>query len=164
MAVEFSKEAGVGFITLANPPANSYDMAFVEELGAAVDESAGDGDVKVVVMRSGLDRFFSAGADIKAFMANTPDANMDMVRRAHVVLGSIAAVPKIFIAQIGGHALGGGLEMALACDLRFGAEGEYRLGLPESTLGLLPGNGGTQRLRGSSARAGRSISWSPAAP
>ncbi len=146
MAVEFSKDAGVGFITLANPPANSYDMAFVEELGAAVGECSSDDDVKVVVLRSGLERFFSAGADIKAFMANTPDANMDMVRRAHEVLGSIAAIPKVFIAQIAGHALGGGLEMALACDLRFGAEGEHRLGLPESTLGLLPGNGGTQRL------------------
>jgi enoyl-CoA hydratase/carnithine racemase len=146
MAVEFSKDAGVGFVTLNNPPANSYDMAYVEELGAAVDECAGDGDVKAVVLRSALERFFSAGADIKAFMANTPDANMDMVRRAHEVLGSIAAIPKVFIAQIGGHALGGGLEMALACDLRFGADAEYRLGLPESTLGLLPGNGGTQRL------------------
>jgi enoyl-CoA hydratase/carnithine racemase len=146
MAVDFSKDAGVGFITLNNPPANSYDMAYVEELGAAVDECAGDAEVKAVVLRSALDRFFSAGADIKAFMANTPDANMDMVRRAHEVLGSIARIPKIFIAEIGGHALGGGLEIALACDLRFGADGEYRMGLPESTLGLLPGNGGTQRL------------------
>ena len=146
MAVELSKDSGVGFLTLARPPANSYDMAFVEELGAGVDECASDDDVRVVVMRSGLERFFSAGADIKAFMANTPDANMEMVRRAHGVLGSIASIPKIFIAQIAGHALGGGLEMALACDLRFGAEGEYRLGLPESGLGLLPGNGGTQRL------------------
>jgi enoyl-CoA hydratase/carnithine racemase len=146
MAVELSKDGGVGFVTLAHPPANSYDMAFVEELDAAVAECAADDGVKAVVLRSGLDRFFSAGADIKAFMANTPDANMDMVRRAHQVLGGVAAIPKIFIAQIGGHALGGGLEMALACDLRFGADGEYRLGLPESTLGLLPGNGGTQRL------------------
>jgi enoyl-CoA hydratase/carnithine racemase len=146
VAVDFSKDAGVGFITLVNPPANSYDMAYVEELGAAVTASADDDAVKVVVLRSGLERFFSAGADIKAFMANSPDANMDMVRRAHEVLGSIAAIPKVFIAQIAGHALGGGLEMALACDLRFGAEGEHRLGLPESTLGLLPGNGGTQRL------------------
>jgi enoyl-CoA hydratase/carnithine racemase len=146
MSVELSKDSRVGFVTLARPPANSYDMAFVEELGAAVDESASDDDVKVVVMRSGLERFFSAGADIKAFMANTPDANMEMVRRAHAVLGSIASIPKVFIAQIAGHALGGGLEMALACDLRFGAEGEHRLGLPESGLGLLPGNGGTQRL------------------
>jgi enoyl-CoA hydratase/carnithine racemase len=146
MAVELSKDSGVGFVTLARPPANSYDLAFVEELAAAVEQCAVDEDVKVVVLRSGIERFFSAGADIKAFMAGTPETNMAMVRRAHDVLGSIARIPKVFVAQIAGHALGGGLEIALACDLRFGAEGEHRLGLPEVTLGLLPGNGGTQRL------------------
>jgi enoyl-CoA hydratase/carnithine racemase len=71
---------------------------------------------------------------------------MAMCRLAHNTLGRIAAIPKVFIAQIRGHALGGGLEIALACDLRFAAEGEYYLGVPEVTLGLLPGNGGTQRL------------------
>jgi enoyl-CoA hydratase/carnithine racemase len=71
---------------------------------------------------------------------------MTLIRLAHDRLGVIARIPKIFIAQIGGIALGGGLEIALACDLRFGAEGSYVLGLPEVTLGLLPGNGGTQRL------------------
>jgi enoyl-CoA hydratase/carnithine racemase len=147
MAVDVSKEAGgVGFITLDRPPANSYDLAFVEELGAAVDECARDAGVRVVAVRSASERFFSAGADIKAFTANTPDGNMEMVRTAHAVLGSIAAIPKLFVAQIAGHALGGGLEIALACDLRFGAQGEYKLGVPEATLGLLPGNGGTQRL------------------
>ena len=69
-----------------------------------------------------------------------------MIRLAHENLARIAEIPKVFIAQVGATALGGGLEMALACDLRFGAEGEYYLGLPEATLGLLPGNGGTQRL------------------
>jgi enoyl-CoA hydratase/carnithine racemase len=147
MAVSFSKEAGgVGFVTLDRPPANSYDMAFVEELGAAVAECAQDADVKIAVVRSASERFFSAGADIKAFTALTPDGNMEMVRRAHATLRSIATIPKLFVAQIAGHALGGGLEIALACDLRFGAEGDYKLGLPEVTLGLLPGNGGTQRL------------------
>jgi enoyl-CoA hydratase/carnithine racemase len=146
MAVEFSKDAGVGFVTLNNPPANSYDMAYVEELGAAVDECAGDGDVKAVVLRSGIDRFFSAGADIKAFMANDTAANMAMIERGHEVLAGIARIPKIFIAQVEGHALGGGLEISLACDLRFGARGSYKLGVPEVGLGLLPGNGGTQRL------------------
>lgn len=147
MAVDVSKDAGgVGFITLDRPPANSYDLAFVEELGAAVDECTLDADVRAVVLRSALPRFFSAGADIKAFSASTPDGNMEMVRLSHAVLGSIATVPKLFVAQIAGHTLGGGLEIALACDLRFGAVGEYKLGVPEATLGLLPGNGGTQRL------------------
>jgi enoyl-CoA hydratase/carnithine racemase len=146
MAVEYSREGNVGYITLNNPPANSYEYSFMEELGERVDAAADDAGARVVIFRSALDRFFSAGADIKAFNANTAEKNMDMIRLAHENLGRIAETPKIFIAQIGATALGGGLEMALACDLRFGAEGEYYLGLPEATLGLLPGNGGTQRL------------------
>ena len=71
---------------------------------------------------------------------------MKMINRGHEALAAIARVPKVFIAQIEGHALGGGLEITLACDLRFGARGSYKLGVPEVTLGLLPGNGGTQRL------------------
>jgi enoyl-CoA hydratase/carnithine racemase len=146
MAVEYSREGNVGYITLNNPPANSYEYSFMEELGECVDAAADDAGARAVIFRSALDRFFSAGADIKAFNANTAEKNMDMIRLAHENLGRIAETPKIFIAQIGATALGGGLEMALACDLRFGAEGEYYLGLPEATLGLLPGNGGTQRL------------------
>jgi enoyl-CoA hydratase/carnithine racemase len=146
MAVEYSRGGSVGYITLNNPPANSYDYSFMKELGESVDAAAGDEGARAVIFRSALDRFFSAGADIKAFNANTTEKNMDMIRTAHENLGRIAETPKIFIAQIGATALGGGLEMALACDLRFGAEAEYYLGLPEATLGLLPGNGGTQRL------------------
>jgi enoyl-CoA hydratase/carnithine racemase len=71
---------------------------------------------------------------------------MEMIETSHRTLSSIARIPKIFVAEINGHALGGGLEIPLACDLRFAAEGDYRLGTPEATLGLLPGNGGTQRL------------------
>ena len=68
------------------------------------------------------------------------------VLHAQEILLKIERTPKVFVAAINGHALGGGLEIALACDFRFAAEGEYRIGLPEVTLGLLPGNGGTQRL------------------
>ena len=146
MAVEYSREGNVGYITLNNPPANSYDYFFMEELGESVRSAAGDDGARAVIFRSAIDRFFSAGADIKAFNENPPEKNMEMIGLAHQNLGRIAETPKIFIAQIGATALGGGLEMALACDLRFGAEGEYYLGLPEATLGLLPGNGGTQRL------------------
>jgi enoyl-CoA hydratase/carnithine racemase len=100
----------------------------------------------VVVVESASEKFFSAGADIKAFLANDPDTNMEMIRAAHASLSWMATSPKLFTAWISGHALGGGLEIALACDLRYGAEDGYRLGTPEVTLGLLPGNGGTQRL------------------
>jgi enoyl-CoA hydratase/carnithine racemase len=144
--IEISSEGPIGYLTLNNPPANSYDIGFMHELGERIQALANDNRVRVVIVRSALDRFFSAGADIKAFSASTPEQNMEMVRVAHANLGLIARTPKLFIAQIHGNALGGGLEMALACDLRFGAEGQYFLGLPEATLGLLPGNGGTQRL------------------
>src|SRR3954463_4920436 len=146
MAVTFSAEGAVGYVTLDKPPANSYDKAFMDEFGAAVDAAAADDAVKAVIVRSASRRFFCAGADIKAFLANDTAANMAMIERGHEVLASIARVPKVFIAQIEGHALGGGLEIALACDLRFASRGSYKLGVPEVTLGLLPGNGGTQRL------------------
>jgi enoyl-CoA hydratase/carnithine racemase len=146
MAVTFEGGAAVGTITLDKPPANSYDFDFMEEMGAAVDAAAADDAVKVVIVRSASKRFFCAGADIKAFLANDTAGNMKMISRGHEALAAIARVPKVFIAQIEGHALGGGLEITLACDLRFGSRGTYKLGVPEVTLGLLPGNGGTQRL------------------
>ncbi|BBL79233.1 enoyl-CoA hydratase [Rubrobacter xylanophilus] len=146
MAVSYDREGVVGYITLDRPPANSYDYEFMRELGEAVRAAEEDAGAGAVVLRSANERFFSAGADVKAFAASTTEENMRMIREAHRNLARIAEVPKVFIAQISGTALGGGLEIALACDLRFGAEGEYYLGLPEVTLGLLPGNGGTQRL------------------
>ena len=144
--VTVEKSGPIGYMVLNRPPANSYNLEFMEDLNAAIEEVRRDDEIKVVITRSALDRFFSAGADIKAFASGTPESNARMVAYAHEVLFKIQRTPKIFIAAIAGHALGGGLEIALAHDLRFGAEGEYKLGLPEVTLGLLPGNGGTQRL------------------
>jgi enoyl-CoA hydratase/carnithine racemase len=155
LAVEFSSDGGVGIITLDNPPTNSYDLDDINELRVAVERAANDGGVKAVVVRSATEGFFSAGANVKRFQENSVEANMEMVELAHRTLDSIISVPKIFIAEIAGHALGGGLEIALACDLRFGADGDYRIGTPEVTLGVLPGNGGTQRLP-------RLIGWSRA--
>jgi enoyl-CoA hydratase/carnithine racemase len=133
-------------ITLDNPPANSYDIDYMRELGQAVQDAGADDAVRVVVVRSASEKFFCAGADIKKFLANDLNANMDMIRLAHEALASIARSPKLFVACVAGHALGGGLEIALACDVRYAIDGRYRLGTPEVTLGLLPGNGGTQRL------------------
>jgi enoyl-CoA hydratase/carnithine racemase len=142
MAVSYES----GTITLDNPPANSYDIEFMHELAAAIEAAGADADARVIVVRSASEKFFSAGADIKRFLANEVDANMDMIRVAHAALASVARSPKLFVACIAGHALGGGLEIALACDVRYALDGRYRLGTPEVTLGLLPGNGGTQRL------------------
>jgi enoyl-CoA hydratase/carnithine racemase len=146
MPVTSDADGAVGVITLDNPPANSYDIEFMRELADAIAAVEHAADVRVVVLRSASEKFFSAGADVKRFLANDLDANMAMIRLAHEALASIARSEKLFVAWIAGHALGGGLEIALACDLRYAAEGSYRLGTPEVTLGLLPGNGGTQRL------------------
>src|SRR5438067_7237072 len=138
---------GVALIHLNRPPANSYDRAFLDDLNAAVDEVRWDGDLHAAVLVSDLaPRFFSAGADITNFQKSTQEQRVMTVLHAQEILLKIERTPKIFVAAISGHALGGGLEVTLACDFRFAAEGEFRFGLPEVTLGLLPGNGGTQRL------------------
>jgi enoyl-CoA hydratase/3-hydroxyacyl-CoA dehydrogenase len=137
---------GVALVHLNRPPANSYDRGFIDNLNAAVDEIRFDESIKAAVLVSDLPKFFSAGADINMFRSVTSQVRAMTILHMHEVLLKIERTPKVFIAAIGGHCLGGGLEIALAQDFRFAAEGEYRLGVPEVTLGLLPGNGGTQRL------------------
>jgi enoyl-CoA hydratase/carnithine racemase len=144
--VSYAGAGALGTVTLDNPPANSYAIEFVEELGQAIRAAGDDPQTRIIMVRSASEKFFSAGADIKRFLANDVEANMDMIRLAHESLAAIAQSPKLFVAAIAGHALGGGLEMALACDVRYAVQGRYRVGTPEVTLGLLPGNGGTQRL------------------
>jgi enoyl-CoA hydratase/carnithine racemase len=145
MPVGFQSEAGVGFITLDNPPANSYDLQVMSEFSTAVDEAVASA-VAVVVVRSASEKFFCGGADVKKFLDGDVDANMEMIRVSQAAFRKMSAVPTVFIAHINGHAMGGGLELTLACDIRYASEGTYKMGTPEVTLGLLPGNGGTQRL------------------
>jgi enoyl-CoA hydratase/carnithine racemase len=145
MGVTYHDDGPLGFITLDKPPANSYDLEFMSEFSSAVDEAV-TGASRVVIVQSASEKFFSAGADIKKFLEGDVSANMEMIKVSQAAFRRMAAARQVFIASIAGHALGGGLEIALACDIRLGAAGLYKMGLPEVTLGLLPGNGGTQRL------------------
>ncbi len=135
----------VATVILDNPPANSYDLEVMRAFAADVDEAIAS-DARVVLVRSASEKFFSAGADVKKFLDGDVEANMEMIRTSQAAFGRMAAADQVFIAHVAGHALGGGLEIALACDIRLAAPGGYKLGTPEVTLGLLPGNGGTQRL------------------
>ncbi len=145
MPVTYAQQGGVGTITLDNPPANSYDLMVMSEFSAAVDEATA-GDASAIIVQSASEKFFCGGADIKKFLEGDVEANMEMIRVSQAAFRRMAAAPQVFIAHINGHAMGGGLELTLACDLRYANHGSYRMGTPEVTLGLLPGNGGTQRL------------------
>ena len=146
MAVRFEKQESIGHVVLDRPPANSYDKSFMDELDAAIEEARRDEAVKAIVLRSANEKFFSAGADVSVFAKSGLDEQNAFVVCANEAMGKLESTPKVVVAAINGHCLGGGLEMALCCDFRVAAEGSYRIGLPEVTLGLLPGTGGTQRL------------------
>ncbi len=146
MSVRLEKEGGVGIIVLDNPPANLYDHAILREFASAIDDARMDGDIRNVVVTSAAEKFFSGGADVRVFAAGTARSRFMLALLAHEAFRKMENSPLIFIAAIAGHCLGGGLELALACDLRFAAEGSYQIGLPEVNLGLFPGSGGTQRL------------------
>src|SRR5438093_5995668 len=146
MAVRLEKQDSVGHIVLDRPPANTYDKSFLDELDAAIEETRRDDAVKAILVRSANEKFFSAGADISVFAKGGLDEQNAFVVCANDAMGKFESTPKVVVAAINGHCLGGGLEIALCCDFRIAAEGSYRIGLPEVTLGLLPGTGGTQRL------------------
>src|SRR5271154_1840209 len=119
MPVKFTEEGPLGFITLDKPPANSYDLEFMTEFSEAVDQAV-VGSTRVVIVQSASEKFFSAGADIKKFLEGDVSANMEMIKVSQGAFRRMAAAPQAFIAFIAGHALGGGLELALACDARPG--------------------------------------------
>jgi enoyl-CoA hydratase/carnithine racemase len=146
MPVRLEKQGGVGILVLDRPPANSYDYAFLRSFASAVDDIRADEDVHAVVVTSASEKFFSAGADVSGFASGTARSRMMLALLAHETFRKMENTPIVFIAAISGHCLGGGFELALACDLRFASEGSYQIGLPEVNLGLFPGSGGTQRL------------------
>lgn len=141
-----STKNGVASIVFNHAPANAYDLHFHNQFNVALAQVEENEQVRVVVIKSSLEKFFCAGADIKKFQTSSLSDKKDMVAAARSALAKIESSKKIFIAALNGHTLGGGLEIALACDLRFASNKNFLLGLPEVKLGLLPGNGGSQRL------------------
>ena len=139
-------EDHVGHIEVGKPKANTYDLDMMREIDAAVEELRFQDDARAVVLESSLPGFFSAGADIEMLKQSQPDFKAMFCLHCQETLDKFAKTPKIVIASINGHCVGGGLEIALACDLRMMAKDSGKIGLPEVTLGVLPGTGGTQRL------------------
>lgn len=147
--ISLSIDRGIAVATLCRPPVNAIDDAWVERLNRVLDAVESDEQVRVLWIRS-EQRVFCAGADL-AFMRQrfaTAEGRREMIaftRRLQQVYARIEHSPRVSLAEIGGAALGGGFELALACDLRVVAD-EARVGLPEARLGLLPAAGGTQRM------------------
>ena len=145
--INYSADNGIAIIELNNPPVNSYNMDVLIELDSAIVQARSDDSVHVILLRGAGDRFFCAGADVKFFDTAGARARYNFALFANETFSRLEWTPKLTIAVLNGTALGGGLEMALACDLRLVRRSEkIQLGLPESNLGLLPGTGGTQRL------------------
>jgi enoyl-CoA hydratase len=137
---------GVAVFTLAAPPANTYSYEMMRELDAAILQARMDDAVHVVVLRGAGEKFFCAGADIQMLARMSARFKYYFCLHANETLGRLEQTPKLVIAAINGHCVGGGLEVAMAADLRFARRGAGKMGLPEVALGVLPGTGGTQRL------------------
>ena len=139
-------ETGIAVLELCNPPANTYSYEMMRELDAAILQARMEETVHVLVLRGAGDRFFCAGADIRMLQSVSPRFKYFFCLHANETLNRLEQTPKLVIAALNGHAVGGGLEVAMAADLRIARRGCGTIGLPEVGLGVLPGTGGTQRL------------------
>lgn len=142
----FRHGGGVALITLTNPPANGYSHEMMLDLDEAILRARFDEGIAVIVIAGAGEKFFCAGADMSMLNAVTPTFKYAFCLHANETLLRLEHTPKLVIGALGGHCVGGGLEVALACDLRVARSGSGRCGLPEVALGVLPGTGGTQRL------------------
>ena len=144
--VQYRTVDGIAVLTLNDPPANTYSYEMMQQLDHAVLAARMDETVQVIVITGQGDKFFCAGADIQMLANVTPTFKYYFCLHANETLNRLEQTPKLVIAAINGHCVGGGLEVAMAADLRVARKGAGKLGLPEVSLGVLPGTGGTQRL------------------
>jgi enoyl-CoA hydratase/carnithine racemase len=144
--VDYETRSGVALLTLNDPPVNGYTHEMMKDLDAAILEARFDNDVHVLVVTGHGDKFFCAGANINMLREADPTFKYYFCLHANETLNRLEHTPKLCIAALNGHTVGGGLEIAMACDLRIARKGSGKMGLPEIALGVLPGTGGTQRL------------------
>jgi enoyl-CoA hydratase/carnithine racemase len=144
--IQYEVVDGVAVITMHDPPANTYTHELMREMDEAILRARFDEAVHVIVLRGAGEKFFSAGANINMLQTSDPYFKYYFCLHANETLNRLEQTPKLVIAALNGHTVGGGLEIALACDLRIARKGGGKIGLPEVTLGVLPGTGGTQRL------------------
>src|SRR5213595_1210617 len=144
--IDYRVENGVAIFELSDPPANTYTYEMNRELDECILKARMDDEVHVIVMRGAGEKFFSAGANIRMLSEVTPTFKYYFCIHANETLLRLEHTPKLVIAALNGHTVGGGLEIAMACDLRIARKDAGKIGLPEVNLGVLPGTGGTQRL------------------
>src|SRR5687767_10397516 len=137
---------GVGLIELNDPPANTYSYEMMREIDAAVLDARMNPEVHVIVIRGSGEKFFCAGANIAMLRDADPEFKYYFCLHANETLMRLEQTPKLVIAALNGHCVGGGLEIAMAADIRIARRDAGKVGLPEVALGVLPGTGGTQRL------------------
>src|SRR6476660_8887515 len=146
MKVQTERRGAVAILTLNEPPANTYSYEMMRELAEAILEARMDTAVHVIVLTGAGEKFFCAGATIGMLREATPDFKYYFCLHANETLNRLEQTSKLVIAALNGHTVGGGLEVALAADLRIARNDGGKIGLPEVALGVLPGTGGTQRL------------------
>ena len=144
--VKYVVNGGVALLTLNDPPANTYSYEMMQALDRAILTARMDDGVQVIVITGNGEKFFCAGADIQMLQSVTPTFKYYFCLHANETLLRLEQTPKLVIAAINGHCVGGGLEVAMAADMRIARKSAGKMGLPEVSLGVLPGTGGTQRL------------------
>src|SRR5437667_6953801 len=144
--VRYTATDGIAVIELTNPPANTYSYDMMRQLDDAILQARFDDNVHVIVIRGEGEKFFCAGAEISMLNAVTPGFKYYFCLHANETLLRLEQTPKLVIAAMNGHTVGGGLEIAMACDIRIARRNAGKVGRPEVNLGVLPGTGGTQRM------------------